>query len=194
MLAMTSGRDPLVVKGVIETIVDALKATVSPEAGDAEIALLDPVASCRLRLGDEMLGYVGRLTADAMKQFDLRGPSTVAEVRLSPLIDAADLVPRHVAQSPYPAVSRDLNLVVDEAVRWAELAATARDNAGEMFESLEYRDTYRDLQRLGADKKSLLFSITMRSADGTLTSGQADEVRDRVVAACRARHGAELRV
>ncbi len=56
--------------------------------------------------------------------------------------------------------------------------------AGRCFESLEYRDTYRDAQRLG-DKKSLLFSIALRSPDGTLTSQQADEVRDRIVAACQ---------
>ena len=73
-----------------------------------------------------MLGYVGQLQAEALRQFDLRGPATVAEVKLSPLVAAADLVPRCVPQSPYPAVSRDLNLVVDEAVRWADVAATVR--------------------------------------------------------------------
>ena len=96
------------------------------------------------------------------------------------------------AQSPYPAVTRDLNLVVAEAVRWADLAATVRQHGGACFESLEYRDTYRDPQRLG-DRKSLLFTISLRSAEGTLTSQQADEVRDRIVAACRTAHGAELR-
>ncbi len=94
----------------------------------------------------------------------------MAEIKLSPLIEAADLVPRCVPQSPYPAVTRDLNLVVDEAVRWADVAATVREHGGPCFESLEYRDTYRDPERLGADKKSLLFSIALRSAEGTLTS------------------------
>jgi phenylalanyl-tRNA synthetase beta chain len=83
--------------------------------------------------------------------------------------------------------------VVAESVRWADVAATVREHGGPSFESLEYRDTYRDAQRLG-EKKSLLFSIALRSPDGTLTSQQADEVRDRIVAACKARHGAELRV
>ena len=122
------------------------------------------------------------------------GRPRVAEIRLAPLMEAADLVPRCVAQSPYPAVSRDLNLVVAEPVRWADVAATVRQHAGECFESLEYRDTYRDPERLGSGKKSLLFTITLRSSDGTLTSQQADEVRDRVVAACRERHAAELRM
>jgi phenylalanyl-tRNA synthetase beta chain len=193
MLGITSGRDYPAVKGVIEAIISELKVTTSLESDDADISLLDPAASCRLRLGNEVLGYVGRSTTEASRQFDLRGPTTVAEIKLAMLIEAADLLPRCVPQSPYPAVTRDLNLVVHERVRWADVAATVRANGGPCFESLEYRDTYRDPERLGADKKSLLLSIAMRSAEGTLTSQQADEVRDRIVAACRTKHGAELR-
>ena len=58
-------------------------------------------------------------------------------------------------------MSRDLNLVVDEAVRWADVAARSR-HAGACLESLDYRDTYRDAERLGSDKKSLLFTIALR--------------------------------
>ena len=193
MLAVTGGRDYLAVKGVIETILADLRVAIPTSADDAGMAILDPSASCRLQLGGEMFGYVGRLTHEAMRQFDLRGPAVVAEIRLAPLVEEADLVPRCVPPSPYPAVTRDLNLVVDESVRWADVAATVRLHAGPGFESLDYRDTYRDAKRLG-DKKSLLFSIALRSPDGTLTSQQADEVRDRIVAACKAKHGAELRV
>ncbi len=93
----------------------------------------------------------------------------------------------------YPAVTRDINLVVDEAVRWADVAATVKANGGPCLEHLEYRQTYRDPERLGEDKKSLLMTITLRWKEGTLTSQQADEIRDQIVAACREKHGAELR-
>jgi phenylalanyl-tRNA synthetase beta chain len=192
MLGIASGRDYLAVKGAIETILAELKIAVPLEAGDTDMAVLDATAACRLLFHGETLGYVGRLRGDALGQFDLRGDATVAEIRVAPLVEMAELVPRCMPQSPYPAVSRDLNLVVDEAVRWADLAATVRQHGGPCFESLEYRDTYRDPERLG-DKKSLLLSIALRWPEGTLTSQQADEVRDRIVAACRARHGAELR-
>jgi phenylalanyl-tRNA synthetase beta chain len=193
MLGITSGRESSIVKGVIETILAELKITIPLAAGDAKIAILDPASACRLHLGGDMFGYVGGLTPEAIRQFDLRGQTVVAEIRLAPLVEEANLVPRCASQSPYPAVTRDLNLVVAEAVRWADVAATVRSHGGPLFESLEYRDTYRDPERLG-DKKSLLFSIALRSNEGTLTSQQADEVRDRIVAACREKHGAELRM
>ena len=105
MLAIASGREYPVVKGAIETILAELKIAVPMAAGDAGLSILDPAASCGLQLGGERFGYVGRLTQEAMRQFDLRGPAVVAEVRLGPLVEEADLVPRCVAQSPYPAVT-----------------------------------------------------------------------------------------
>ena len=120
LLGIASGRAYPVVKGVVEAIVARLKVTLPLEADQAGIAIFDPAHGCRFRLANEVFGYVGQLSADAREAFDLRGPATVAEIRLRPLIDRAELVPRYVHQSPYPAVSRDLNLVVAEAVRWAE--------------------------------------------------------------------------
>ena len=96
MLAITSGRDYLAVKGVIETILAELKVALPLAAEAAELAILDPFAACRLVLGGEMFGYVGRLTHEATRQFDLRGPAVVAEVRLGPLVEEAELVPRCV--------------------------------------------------------------------------------------------------
>ena len=193
MLGITSGRDYLAVKGVIETIVGSLNPAVEVEAAEAGYEWFDPAQSCQLRLGGRLLGYVGRLHEEGLTRFELRSPATVAEVKLSLLAEAANLIPQHVAQPPYPAVTRDVNLVVDETVRWAEVAATVRANSGEHFEELQYCDTYRDPERLGADKKSLLMAIALRSKTGTLTNQQADEIRDRIVAACREKHGAELR-
>ena len=93
----------------------------------------------------------------------------------------------------FPAVSRDLNLVVDEGVLWEEVAKTVRQAAAPHAERVELQDVYRDDKRLGASKKSLLLAISLRSASGTLTGEQADEVQARVIAACQQAHGAQLR-
>lgn len=193
MLGITSGRDYPAVKGMIEATVAALNPAAELEATDAGCELLTPGESCQLRIDGEVLGYVGRLTDEGLKRSELRGPATVAEVKLSLLVKAAELIPRHVPQPPYPAVTRDLNLVVDEPIRWADVAATVRAHCGEYFEHLAYCDTYRDPERLGAEKKSLLLTIALRSKEGTMTNQQADQLRDRIVAACREKHGAQLR-
>ncbi len=193
MLGITSDMGIGFVKGVIEAIVEALKCKSSLEFGNAEIPLIDPNQSCQLRLGGNLMGYLGRLSPEGQKQFDLRHPAMVAEIKVSPLIEASDLIPSYVPLSAYPSVERDINLVVDEVVRWADVAATVYSNGGPCLEKLIYIDTYYDPKRFGEGKKSLLMGIILRRKDGTLTSQQADEIRDKVVTACRAKHGAELR-
>jgi phenylalanyl-tRNA synthetase beta chain len=195
MLAITSGRDYPEVKGVLEAIVAELKIKATRNADNADLGQFDPAASCRMILNGKTLGYVGRLAPEAIEPFDLRGATTVAEIKLSPLIAAADLVPQYVPQSLYPAVTRDLNLVVDESVRWADVAATVREHSKQNLEGLVFQDdSYRDPKGLGGEhKKSLLFTMALRSPDGTLTNQQADAIRDQVVAACCKKHDAKLR-
>ena len=90
----------------------------------------------------------------------------MAELRLAALVGLADLIPKYVEQSPYPAIERDLNLIVDEPVRWEAMAETVKQAVGEFLESLRFQEIYRDTKKDGAGKKRLLFSITLRLANG----------------------------
>lgn len=199
LLAIASGGEFLDVKGVVESLVGELSGADSHlsstpfEAAAAEKNLLSPSRSATLQLGETKLGYLGELSDKALDQYDLRGPVTVAEIDLAPLTDSAELIPRAAALVTFPPMSRDLNVVFDEGVRWADVESIARSEGGDLVESLAFGETYRDAKRLGEGKKSLLWSVTLRSADGTLTSEQADTVIDRIVGKLAKDLGGELR-
>ncbi len=103
-------------------------------------------------------------------------------------------MPQYRQPPVFPAVSRDLNLVVDERVLWGDVAQTVRQAAAPLAESLAFQGVWRDEQKLGTGKKSLLFSLVLRSAEGTLTGETVDGVAARVVAACQQAHAAQLRM
>jgi phenylalanyl-tRNA synthetase beta chain len=193
MLALTSGGDFLRVKGIVESILIALKTPLGLEIVPFTHPLLQSGRAVELRLAGERLGYLAEVSAAGLKQFELRRPTTVAELRVAVLEQAARLIPQAADLSPYPAVVRDFNLVVDEAVSWGALERTLRASAGVMLEQVTYLDTYRDADRLGHGKKSLLFSLVLRGRESTLTSAEADQVRDDVLARCQKEHGAKLR-
>ena len=65
------------------------------------------------------------------------------------LDQTANLVPQYKQLPPFPAIARDLNLVVEEAVSWASIATGVRAAAGNFLDELAYQDTYRDAERLG---------------------------------------------
>jgi len=191
-LAIVSRGDYYRVKGVIEAVLAALRPGTQLEAGDTRQPLLDPVRSSELRVQGQCLGYIGELSAAGLQHAGLRSSATVAEIRMSVLVELAKLIPSYSEQSPYPAIDRDLNLIVDESVRWASLAETVQRSGGECLESLRYQEIYRDAKKDGAGKKRLLFSITLRSRQRTLTNEEADQIRQQVVDACREAHGAAL--
>jgi phenylalanyl-tRNA synthetase beta chain len=191
-LAAVSGRGFLAVKGLVEALLAALHITDPLELGDFTHELVAAGQACELKLAGQRLGFLGDVSPAAHKSFGLRGPATLLEIDLGTLAGKARLATKYTPQSPYPTIARDINLIVAESVRWADLAATARAAAGADLERLEYLDTYRDPQKDGPDTKRLLFSLTLRPKDRTLTGPEADAVRDSVVAACVAQHGARL--
>lgn len=192
LLGLVSGRGFAAVKGTLESLVESMcsgsKLTVAP----LQQPLLHPDRSCQLLLDGKPLGFLGELTPAGLKQFELRAGTVAAEIDLRPLANSTHFVRKFSPLSPFPAMTRDLNLVVAEAVRWHDLAATVRRSGGEWVEAVEYRETYRDPQKDGADKKRLFFSLTLRSPERTLTSEEADSVRTQVVAACHSEWGAIL--
>ncbi len=193
LLCITSGGDYLHVKGIIEGVLTALKIDIPLGVTEYRHELFKPGRAAKLSLDGQDFGFIGEVSEPALKRFELRGASTVAEVNVAPLEQLARLIPKSQDLSPYPAVSRDLNLVVDESVRWADVERTVQAGGAEALETVRYLDTYRDAQRVGAGRKSLIFSMTLRGRDGTLTSAEADAIRDFVVASCEKAHRARLR-
>ncbi|HVC94722.1 MAG TPA: phenylalanine--tRNA ligase subunit beta [Pirellulales bacterium] len=194
MLGMSGGGDYFAVKGVIEALLAALDPAAELRVEDWSDPFFTVGRGCRLSLGDTLLGFLGEVSAAGLKLFDLRGPTTVAELCVKQLAAIARLVPQYAELPAFPAMSRDINLDVPEAVRWADVAAAVRASGGETLEGLEFKEIYRDDALRGQGRKSVLFSLALRSRDATLTGHQADAIRDAVVAACSAKFGGVLRV
>jgi len=193
LLTLCSGGDLLALKGVCEALVEGVHHDLRLSTESWEHPLFAAGSGCRLLLGDRLLGFLGELGTAGRALFDLRGPATVAELDLELFVEAAELVCRARPLSPYPPVHRDVNVVVDERIAWGDVARVAAEAGGPLVEQIAYQDAYRDPDRLGKGKKSLLFSLQLRSHQGTLTSEQADAVRDRIVAALQREVGGQLR-
>jgi phenylalanyl-tRNA synthetase beta chain len=191
-LAATTGGDYYALKGVIEALVRHLNPSAQVAVQPISLPLLQHGQTVELSVSGEKLGLLGVVSAEGRKQFGLRGPTTVCELDIAVLERIARLVPKYQPLSRFPAMTRDVNLIVDEAVRWADLQATIVSAAGEQLETVQYLDTYRDVTKDGPGKKRLLFSMALRALDRTLTGDEVDAVRDRVVHTCSERHAAAL--
>jgi phenylalanyl-tRNA synthetase beta chain len=192
-LALVSSRDYLGLKGVIEALLERLHVLsgleVRPAAG---VALFDPGKSAELRLGETHLGYLGALDSAALERFELREACTAAELEFSVLETKAELVPEFRPLPPFPAVSRDLSLVVPQTLAWSDLARTVVPAAGPILEALDYLDTFRG-GSVPEGQQSLHFGLRFRHPERTLTGEEVEQAVRAIVDACVARLGATLR-
>jgi phenylalanyl-tRNA synthetase beta chain len=141
----------------------------------------------------ERVAVVGEVAADMAGRLGLQGPVSAAEVRLDRLIFAASFERPLVKPSDFPAVQRDVNLVVDEGVPWGEVEAAIRAATGSVLEGCRLVQVWRDADRLGAGRKSFVVAVSLRSAAGTLSGDEAGRIIDGVVAECGRRVNAVLR-
>ncbi|MFT5300285.1 MAG: phenylalanyl-tRNA synthetase beta chain, partial [Mariniblastus sp.] len=191
-LGIVSGRDYFAVKGVIETLLHNINPAATLVVSECSHDVLDNSQSAELRIGDQVLGWIGAVSKAAKKEFGLRSDATVAELDLAVLEGQAVLIPLHTNLSSFPSVTRDFNFIVENAVRWAELESTVRSACGPLLESVEYRETFRNEEKDGPTKKRLLMSVVLRSSESTLTGQQAEEVCQSIVSSCESKHAAAL--
>ncbi|MGH7132402.1 MAG: phenylalanine--tRNA ligase subunit beta [Phycisphaerales bacterium] len=168
-------------RGVIDQLVRATvgvghSARLTVEPGKVPFAALDPAASAGLMLDGKPFGWFGVIGASTQAQSDLETPVVAAEVNVPVLLEA--FPPRsdvHLLPT-FPAVERDLSLIVDERTPWAKVEAALTAAAVEQLESWRFVGVYRG-QPLAVGKKSVTFRMIFRDEAKTLRD---DEVNARV--------------
>lgn len=192
MLGLVSDGDFFQLKGLLEGVLQSFHIHSPLLIRPTSQSLLDTNRAAELQIGDSLWGYLGEVSPAARKRFGLKARTAIAEVDITLLEQLAQLVPQYAAQETYPGISRDINLVVAESVCWADLAATVRQAGAGRLREVSYRETYRDAQKDGPDRKRILLSLDLRASDRTLTNEEADQIRDTIIAACEATHHAKL--
>jgi phenylalanyl-tRNA synthetase beta chain len=191
-VSFVSGKSYAHVKGVVEAIVGAMSSNSQLSIANADHDLLDPDQSGQLSLDAKTLGFIGKASQSAKKLFRLRSDATFAELDLGVLNDAMVPIVLHANQSSFPPISRDFNFVLENDVKWDAVETTVRSNGGDLLEAVSYRETFRDEKKDGKTKKRLLLTVTLRSADSTLTGEQADAVCKAIIDGCQRDHDAAL--
>ena len=192
-LALVCGRDFRQIKGVLESLLARLHVSSPLRAQPVEVALFAPGRAARLLLGDIHLGYMGEVDPDQLATLDLRGACSAAEIEFAVLMQQAQLVPLYRPLPSFPAVVRDLSLVVSRSLSWADLRAAVVEATDPTLAAVEYLDTFQG-GNLAEDEQSVHFSMTFRHPERTLTGDEVDQVVMAIVDACASRLGAKLRV
>jgi phenylalanyl-tRNA synthetase beta chain len=170
--------------------VEALLAPLAARFEGASHPALHPGRSARLLLDGRVVGWLGELHPRLQQKYELPHPALLFEVDAAPLLEVG--MPAYESVSKYPAIVRDMAVVVPEAVRAEALLEGLRAAADASVREIRLFDVYRG-KGLEQNEKSLAFRVVMQDTAKTLTDSEADAAMARLVVAADRNFGGKLR-
>jgi len=178
------------IRGVVEEIFRILGVNCKISA--SADSYYHPGRSACLKCGDEVAAMLGEIHPDTAEAFEIPGRAYLAEINLA-VVEKNSTAMGAIKPLPlFPAMTRDLALVMDEEVAIGPVLEAIRKAGGALMEQAEMFDIYRSAQ-LGEGKKSVAFSMRLRADDRTLTDEEANKVFEKAIRSCQRQFGAELR-
>ncbi len=143
--------------------------------------------------GGKLLATYGVLTKKLQKAFDLDDEVYYAEINWHELMKAVKNVKVSYTEiSKYPAVKRDLALLLDKNVQFAEVEKIAYDTERKLLKAVELFDVYEG-KNLEPGKKSYAVSFLLQDEHATLNDKQIDKIMQKLIANLENKLGAKLR-
>ena len=136
--------------------------------------------------------HVGILRADILRYFDLKKPVYYAEIDVEAVNALRKTAVNYTPINPYPAVRRDLALVVDKDVTYDTLEKIGYKYASKLLKQVSLFDVFEGAA-LGEGKKSYALNFVLQSADRTLTDEEINKTMNKLVSAYEREVGAKLR-
>ncbi len=178
-------------KGMAEAALAELGQPAAFASGGA-VPWLHPSACGELRRGDTVLCRVGELHPDVARAYELDAHTAVFEIDLSACLALAPEQPRYREPSAYPAVRRDLAVLLDRTQPAGEVLEAIRRTAGSVVASADIFDRYEG-KGVPEGKVSVAFRLVFQRGDRTLQDTEVGKTIERVVAMLGQRFAAELR-
>ena len=152
-----------------------------------------PGRAARLMVGDQCVANVAEVHPTVMAAFEISKRTVIAEVNMELLGELRSKMGHVRALPKFPAVTRDIALVMDETVTVGSVLKSICNAGGALLEKAEMFDIYRGAQ-LGEGKKSVAFSLSFRTAERTLSDDDVNPLMQKILAACEQNCGAALRL
>jgi len=169
-------------KGAISSLAHQLGASAltfgelhTPESPTGEVSSVDFFSI--IFLGSTNIGRLGSIAPHLLKEHDIKTQVFVAEFLIEPLFNASVTRKSFTELPKFPAVERDLALIVDKSVPHGTIVSSVMKHKPELLKDVELFDVFLDekCERLPVDKKSMAYKFVYQSNQGTLTDKQVNE-------------------
>ena len=198
------GEDFFTLKGIIVTLLDKLGIRDVEFTAESEYGVYHPGRCARIiakhkvelengpAVEEVELGIMGEIHPDVAATYGIGTRAYAAELFFSTVTELADTEKVYAPLPKYPAMSRDIALVVDEDMTVGEIIDVIKESGTDILKKVKLFDIYRGKQ-VEEGKKSVAFALTYRHDDRTLTDEDVSKAHEKVLQALKDKLGINLR-
>ncbi|MFH1853786.1 MAG: phenylalanine--tRNA ligase subunit beta [Candidatus Omnitrophota bacterium] len=178
-------------KGIVEILLYSLNiSNYTIEKIDSPI--FKETMSSGIKIDGNILGEFGEARQDVARQFDIKQRVFLAEITVEGLLKHADLNKRFMPLPKYPAIKRDISMLIDDSVQAESILDVIKENAGGLVRSVEVFDIYKG-QQIEKGKKSLAYTLEYRSDEKTLKDEEISKAHKDIQGVLVNKLGAQIR-
>ena len=184
--------DYYALKGVVENLFDALGIKSASFKRMSENPSYHPGKTAEIVIGRNSLGILGEIHPDVAENYGVEVDCYVAELDLDRIYEFAKTVKSYKPLPKFPAVTRDIALLVDDVILVQEIENVIKKSGGNLVESVKLFDIYKGAQ-IPEGKKSIAYAIIYRDPSKTLTDKDVNKVHDKILKSLEQKLNAQLR-
>ena len=192
-MGMYGNMDFYDMKGIVEHLMKVLGMTdVVEYLPEKELSWMHPGRTASVVVNGDKVGYLGELHPAVAKNYGIGTRAYLAVMDMEKLTANANRNVVYKALPKFPAITRDIAMMVKEDVTVKEIADIIKANGGEYLEEVKLFDVYQGAQ-IEAGHKSVAYSIAFRSAEKTLSDVDIADAMDAMLKELAEKLGAQLR-
>lgn len=180
-LGMYGNGDFFDMKGCIEVIFEKLgiRGIITFEKRENH-PYLHPGRKADIIIQEDVVGYLGEVHPEVADNYNIGTKTYIAVLDVAKLTEKANFDIKYQGVAKFPAVTRDISLVMKKSILAGQVEEVIRKNGGKLLENYHLFDIYEG-ENVGPDEKSLAYSVRFRAKDRTLEEKDVTAVMDKIL-------------
>ena len=185
-------KDFFYLKGICEAFFDAVGISRVGFEPENEIPFMHPGRCAKFTAFGRELGYLGEVHPEVLENYEIGVKAYVFVVSCDLVYERANLVKEFQPLPKYPAMTRDIAMLVRDEVLSGQIENIIKKRGGKLLENVKLFDVYKG-EQVAEGMKSMAYSLTFRASDRTLTDEEVSEKMDTILGSLEKEVGANLR-
>ncbi len=191
-LGLYGKADFYLLKGIIEQLFTQMNIHDVEFSPEKDHPVFHPGKTAKITIGNTHVGYLGEIHPQVAENFECPLKTYIAVLETDPVIEKADMVREYKTLPRYPAISRDIAMLVKEEVPVRDIEKVLKQRGGKILEEIRLFDVYKG-EQVPESMKSVAYTLTFRSLEKTLVDEEVNTVMDKILHGLKTNLNAALR-